>query len=395
LAPVMSPRARNVLRVAAVNGLVLISLLIAVNVFSAIVLVISPAQSVRDATENLAPARLPNYRDDRDRAEAIFRDTQNIRSEIYAPFVEWTRSSYSGETTHVDSRGDRVVPRPRGAGESGPTVRFFGGSTMWGIGADDAGTIPGIFQRRHPGFKVLNHGQIGHNSRQGLERLENILALGGRLDTAVFYQGYNDAQSLCRSETSLNGHGAEARMRILLGDLDRRVVLDSSPSLAEAIRTILIGRTEDLVRKIRAKQPDELPEHPSDPDAYDCFRSRGRAEHVAETVVTVWRMARRLVRDAGGRFIVVLHPVATEGHPRLDHLGRRTLKANRGSDNQSNAVYPILRRAARRLPWVYDFTSAFDTDDYIYIDKTHVSRKGNEIVARLIDRVLADPASMR
>ena len=44
----------------------------------------------------------------------------------------------------------------------------------------------------------------------------------------------------------------------------------------------------------------------------------------------------------------------------------------------------------RGLDFVHDFTDAFDVEEYLYIDDAHVTRPGNEIIARRILEII-DP----
>ena len=40
------------------------------------------------------------------------------------------------------------------------------------------------------------------------------------------------------------------------------------------------------------------------------------------------------------------------------------------------------------LDYAYDLTASFDESDYIYNDFAHVSRNGNEIIAKRVDTIL-------
>jgi hypothetical protein len=83
--------------------------------------------------------------------------------------------------------------------------------------------------------------------------------------------------------------------------------------------------------------------------------------------------------------LAILQPTAYVGHPRVDYL-KGELEGNLRDWMQP--VYAILRRAARRTPWIYDLTSAFDRPDRLYIDSVHTTVAGNEIIARKVTRLL-------
>ena len=87
---------------------------------------------------------------------------------------------------------------------------MFGGSTVWGKGVDNEHTIPATLNALRPRFAVHNHGESAFVSRQGFERLVNAINLEEPTDVAVFYDGCNDFFTLCREDTSINGHSHEA-----------------------------------------------------------------------------------------------------------------------------------------------------------------------------------------
>ena len=120
-----------------------------------------------------------------------------------------------------------------------------------------------------------------------------------------------------------------------------------------------------------------------------CHSDAERAEAVADVLVRSWSIANLLVTGHGGRFYAFLQPVAYIGEPRLDHLelGREL------APDQFRAVYPLVREkvAERGMDYVFDLTDAFDVDEYLYIDDAHVTRPGNEIIARRMLDVIVGP----
>ena len=113
---------------------------------------------------------LPNYKADHDYAKNVFYDYDRVQHR-YEPFVGWKMLPYKGNTLQVTKDGRRFTPSPELKNETESVVRFFGGSTMWGEGSDDANTIPALFNAANPQYKVYNHGQLAYNSRQELEEL--------------------------------------------------------------------------------------------------------------------------------------------------------------------------------------------------------------------------------
>ena len=97
-------------------------------------------------------------------ARQIFRD-QFAGEKEYRPFIEWRQKPIQLPTLTVDANGYRV--HSVGAPNTGKTsIGFFGGSTMWGVGASDNETIPAYFDILTNGLKVANYGERGYTSRQ-------------------------------------------------------------------------------------------------------------------------------------------------------------------------------------------------------------------------------------
>jgi hypothetical protein len=372
------PRARRVLAIVFINLALFLGLVVLTNLLSGVGLAISRNESVRHGAHDLlgigeAPwaerAKNPPFAN-RKRAAAIFDEAERSFDLEYEPFVEWTRRPYSGKWVNVSEAGDRIDPSAPRPPANAPVIRFFGGSTIWGPGVDDRGTIPAIFARLHPQYRVHNHGEYAYVTRQNLERLINLSAQGERTDVAVFYEGFNDAVTLCRPEIDVTGHGEQ---------LSFRNALENRDSLGE----LFYGRTLKLVRKIVGTKGKPLL----------CAGNPERARRVAESVLNLWRFVRTLQQSGCGRLVVVLQPNAYIGRPRLDYLG---LQGGHPFDRALRAVYRHWQAAARRpeYGWLHDQTRAFDGNRPIYADYIHVTEEGNEIMARrmspLIERALRD-----
>ena len=130
-------------------------------------------------------AILPVYKD-KNKAEQMF-DEPFAMGFDYVPFVGWSRKPFSGQQTTILETGDRIVPQY--TSEPKATIRFFGGSAMWGTGADDANTIPSLIAAMFPDHRVFSHAESAFNSRQSLARLINLANQRKVLDVVVFYDG--------------------------------------------------------------------------------------------------------------------------------------------------------------------------------------------------------------
>jgi lysophospholipase L1-like esterase len=322
---------------------------------------------------------LPNHVD-KERAARIYAEARGIET-VYAPFVEWKRKPFRGETVNIDESGKRIH-RPPGKGEKG-VVRFFGGSTTWGTGVDDDDTIPALFNALHPDWTVHNHGESGYYSRQELESLINSVHLGEPVDLVVFYDGYNDVRELCRRDVELNGHGQQGQLAALL---------EPRPLLLP-IFTNALGQLVQALREATGRVTIETSR---------CMEDPAYGDRVAAMTLANWQTARAVAARVGADFIAVLQPVAAIGRPNLSHLAddsfslddyataqRNEHKLGRGIDHK--IVYPRIQAAIRAsgADWIFDETAAFDGDERVYTGPCHVTENGNAIIARRISAIAA------
>ena len=162
-------------------------------------------------------AELPSY-DDHERARAVFRD-QKGRIKDYVPFVEWRHTALESTHLTIDANGRRVheVGRDNNAPDAA-NIGFFGGSTVWGTGVDDDGTIPARFDAITEGYRVTNYGERGYTTMQNLIDLMTLVNTGTAPEVVVFYEGFNDVWVHCDGAVTdrLNSHMETRRMQSAL-----------------------------------------------------------------------------------------------------------------------------------------------------------------------------------
>lgn len=141
------------------------------------------------------------YRD-QEWAEGYWEEVRDVVEMPFQPFLTWRTRPFDGRHLRVDSQGIRHTPgsvcEPADDSESRPfEVWVFGGSTVWGWGAADHGTLPaylgrGLASQLDRPTCVVNLGENGYVASQGLLRLEERLRQGHRPDLVLFYDGVND-----------------------------------------------------------------------------------------------------------------------------------------------------------------------------------------------------------
>jgi len=372
-------------KIAGINVLVLIGLLLTTNLLSFLILEIREhskylIQSIADGLpsislaeyknefHNLSRWELPNYSDEF-RAKQIFDDLKILKTE-YRPYIGWSRLQAKLDTITINTEGDRIHTLPHHLPVDAPIVRFFGGSTVFGTGARDNDTTPAIFNRLNPYLRVLNHGEASFLSRQELARLINLYGQGKSADLVVFYDGLNDVGVLCREDTQITGHNRSEEISVRI---------KQSNSFLHALNGVFLKYTAQLVRYIKVRilgAPQQK---------YSCASDPTRAQNVARVLINNWKMARSLVIEQGGRFIAILQPVAYYGHPRTEHVFQHLEISALREDYET--VYPIIIEMMEDYDYMHDLTSAFNGDSFIYIDYGHVSKLGNQIIAQKIDEI--------
>jgi hypothetical protein len=313
---------------------------------------------------------LPNYDSDRDHARQVFKDYYSVKHE-YEPFVGWKSRPYQGKTLTISQEGERTYKQEIACGDQ-KSVHFFGGSTMWGEGADDAHTIPALFNKENPGYQVCNHGQLAYNSRQELDALISLYSKNINPDVVVFYDGVNDAAFLCPSEIKdLPAHRLVPMYR-------EKLYAGQTAMLRQITTKLFLENILKVVTKFSSKQAEA--------SQYNCIGS-GKAEEIADIMMKNWELANEMVTARGGKFIAVLQPAAFIGKPRTDHL-----KLDEELGRNFSEVYKQIKVkiAEKKYPWIFDLSNSFDGDDYIYIDFCHVSPNGNEIIAKEISKLISN-----
>lgn len=119
----------------------------------------------------------------------------------WSSYVYWRHAPWASRYINVDASGVRATWMPPSGPEHAAEVWMFGGSTLWGTGARDDGTIPSLLARelseRHgvPAL-IVNFGETGYVSTQ--EAIALALELRGprpRPHLVIFYDGLNDTFS--------------------------------------------------------------------------------------------------------------------------------------------------------------------------------------------------------
>src|SRR5579871_2924243 len=285
-----------------------------------------------------------------------------------------------------DGRARRLRPTPGEESAAPDAVRIlcFGGSTMMGMGARDAHTIPAMLARRlgELGHRVAvtNYGQLGHNTTQETITLQRLLKAGERIDIAVFYDGVNEmacAEQTGRADGLFNEANRRAEFNLL--HPDRRRDLVAAAAMMVAPRTL--RRLRELTgRELRGPLPAPAPDL-----ARIDLEALARA--VIETYAQNLRLIRMLGREYGFAPVFFWQPVITTKRVRSPDEQRWARDYTRDPENRTRLYRAIIDERRRRpdlaaAPDAHDLSALFDDwAEPVYIDLYHLSERGNAAVA--------------
>ena len=161
--------------------------------------------------------RIDVYKDAEWASQYFIEDKESNKAEYY-PYLEHRRiSDYKGQYINLDENSIRKTffQCPDNNSKS-IKIFVFGGSTIWGTGARDIGTIPSFLSKYlcENGFKaeVTNFGESGYTSTHDMFKLQLELKKGNTPDIAIFYEGANDIYSSYQNHVAGLPHNLKNRI---------------------------------------------------------------------------------------------------------------------------------------------------------------------------------------
>jgi len=299
----------------------------------------------------------------------------------YVPFriseVEEWHGKYFNNDAHLTGVWRRTPIAATGCkGSPTKSVWIFGGSTVYGTGVPDWGTIASYLvadmnRDRQACVEVTNFGDESYVSTQELLLLMEQLKRGARPDVVIFYDGFNDAHVGMTDGDPWSAHygqetireRAEGTWRGRLDFLDRRC---TARVLALAWRLVK-GRGE----------------------AASDQAMRAKAAVVLDNYEANEQMARALGEAYHFKFYGFWQPMLFYGHKPLDGFERQIKDFDAKSKARFDARPVVVaygeaeRRAAAGR--IVSLAGIFDgVAEPVYIDEAHLAPRGNELVAEEI-----------
>lgn len=337
-------------------------------------------------------SELPYYRDQTWAAQH-WRELRASRAD-YHPYVLWRRAPFRGRTIHVDSAGYRVTPGSSCA-NGNYTVYVLGGSTVWGYGVPDWGTLPAylaaeLSARRHAPVCVVNLGELGFNSTQDLIELERQLQAGRVPDLVIAYQGINDVWTAAQ-----NGKpGLHFYLEEIAGRLEGGKGQPTTTSWLAKSNLFRFAAQHALRRAAPAAErlPGYMQKRWIAPDSLGA--------EVVRLYLQNYTMLDALSHEYGFALGVFWQPnLLADGKPLgTEEREFRQREADEGDDWVAlmQRSYARIAAEAPHYPHLHVVANVFARDTTVlYSDWAHLNPEGNRRIARVIAAALGDSLTAR
>lgn len=325
----------------------------------------------------------------------IFATSQLFESEQYAvelsfehtrmdtvpfPYIHWRRKPYQGKYINIDALGIRRTLN-NSADPDAKKVLVFGGSTVWGTGAEDKDTIPSLLARElnsRGKFQVVNMGETAYFSTQEVIAFHLELLRGNVPDFVVFVDGVNDIYATGYSP----------------GDATKF----QHYSKWYDFQTKHFGWDEIILEKWRESYLHELFQYygiiKKPEEVYERTISPAEVDESAKRVVSAYEMNKNIAASMAKLFDVDAYffwqPFLLSGSKK--NLSAREQQVIAESSpvikDLVKKTYALMK--SRPLRGVTNLSSVFDAEGPIYIDMCHTGKTGNQIIARHIAKAIID-----
>ena len=328
-----------------------------------------------------SPRETISYYRSQEWAPLLWQEFRLSRTRLqYVPYVGWRRPAFDGKLIRIDRDGIRFTPgadcRP-----GSYKVFAFGGSTMWGTGAPDWGTIPayvqaGLAKLRSGPVCVVNFGETAYVSTQGVLGLLMQLQAGNVPDLVLFYDGPNEIFAAYQSGRAGNPQNVD-QLAAIFERRDRphplRAWLQDSASFALVNAVILrtgIARPAD-------KHGDEPTWKVTDVAAL--------SESVVDRYLRNYMAVSALAQQHHFDFLFFWQPFISIGQKPLTSEEREIRDKQDAETTYSELVRSVYRGIEAAAPAhgnLYDMSHVLDGHDgLLWIDSAHVAPPGNELLA--------------
>jgi len=302
------------------------------------------------------------------------------------PYVYWRGAPFKGKYTNIDEQGLRHTwnEKKNHSSSTKPLrVFMFGGSTLWGTGAEDDATIPSAVAKllAKNDFKaiVTNFGSTGYVTTQEAIALLRELQRGNVPDLVVFYDGANDTFSTFQNKgvagLPQNEANREREFNLLRPNMAPRLYKETLRTAVQNSATYQVVRS--LVRRTTGNElPDGEP-RPTTPAS---------ATQVGSEVARVYAWNVKFVANLGNLYgfktVFYWQPVIFNKEMRSTYE-QEVYNDIRGLEIFYRESTVRVKALLADFLGFHDISDIFKDDSKPYfIDPWHIAGSGDAIIAR-------------
>jgi lysophospholipase L1-like esterase len=301
---------------------------------------------------------------------------QRQTREHWVPYSYFETEPFQGRYINVGPDGLRRTWN-KAEGKDDARLFMFGGSTTWGFGARDEGTVPSALSRllAEAGLdvQVKNFGQNSHVSSQEVIVLLKALGREPAPDVVIFYDGANDAGS-----SLLTGFAGQT-----FAEKDRAREFQLLKRPGGLISGLLYS--SGIARLNRFLEPPRPFPAPPNPE---------RADQLAREVVQRYADNVRIVEDIGRArgFQPIFYWQPTVQSKKYRSAYEESLLERDKAVDFFNRVhqYLVAHEALAHDENFHDLTELFAEErEPCYMDRVHLGEKANgKVAARMLVEVV-------
>jgi len=292
------------------------------------------------------------------------------------PYTQYRPLPFTSKYVNIDGWTRRTYRTP-GPSKGRPTVWMFGGSTAWGEGQRDEGTIASwlarLAERDGLPIEISNLGQRGWTHFQEMVLYEQLLGLDEKPDLALFYDGVNEINTQSLVPEAVPSHyGITEDKEANDGKTFATRFGESTPSNRELLADVWYAYSEhSLIHKVANWFSSRADARPATPTAAD------RPAPVAQAVPVEIDPTLQDGRDAGAVY---------------ERIKQLTLSLSDRYDVPSllywqpfKSVGDIEQAATDQItPPTIDISTLLLDHQDVFIDGAHTNEEGARIVAERI-----------
>jgi hypothetical protein len=313
-------------------------------------------------------------------SKGYFQELTEAVNRLYYPWIVWRNAPYKGAYININQDGIRQTPGVECV-PGAYKVFIFGGSTVWGYGSPDWGTIAAYIQAELKVLKnqpvcTINFGEFSYVSTQSLIELMTQLQKGNMPNLVIFYDGVNEVYSAYET--------GQACVHSNLSEITSRVNDSRDFDWRQYSKTLQLLQL--LVNKSPANQ-DVI-----------TYRTMGvdtdqLAESIAKCYFGNYSLVGALAREYNFEYAFFWQPVISIGSKSMtkEEQGFRS-DMDPALVDLYNVTYRIVDHSYLGQKTLFFLAGIFDNQAReIWIDFCHVTPEGNQLIAQEIMKKINFP----